>query len=114
MAYDVQLLATESININNETKVNFMMEVEEQAINLTEAVKKSVEKFLSLSETQGVTNLHDMVLEQIEPSLFKAVIEHCKYNQSKAAILLGLSRGTCRMKLKKYFDDQYCGSRSEG
>ena len=90
-----------------------MVEVEEQAINLSEAVKKSVENFLSLPETQGVTNLHDMVLEQIEPALFKSVIEHCKYNQSKAAILLSLSRGTCRMKLKKYFDDLYCGSRSE-
>jgi len=91
-----------------------MMEVEAQAVNLSEAVRKSLENFLSLPETQGVTNLHDMVLEQVEPALFKAVIEHCKYNQSKAAILLGLSRGTCRMKLKKYFDDQYCGSRSEG
>jgi len=90
-----------------------MVEVEAQAINLAETVKKTVENFLSLPETQGVTNLHDMVLEQIEPALFKSVIEHCKYNQSKASILLGLSRGTCRMKLKKYFDDQYCGSRSE-
>tara|TARA_R110000868_G_scaffold164876_1_gene397829 strand:- start:233 stop:505 length:273 start_codon:yes stop_codon:yes gene_type:complete len=89
------------------------MKVEEKAINLSEAVKKSVENFLSLPETQGVTNLHDMVLEPIEPALFKSVIEHCKYNQSKAAIVLGLSRGTCRMKLKKYFDDQYCGSRAE-
>ena len=89
------------------------MDIEEQAINLSEVVKKAVENFLSLPETHGITNLHDMVLEQIEPALFKSVIEHCKYNQSKAAILLGLSRGTCRMKLKKYFDDQYCGSRSE-
>ena len=90
-----------------------MMELEEQAMNLSEAVKKSIENFLSLPETQGVTNLHDMVLEQMEPALFKSVIEHCKYNQSKAATLLGLSRGTCRMKLKKYFDDKYCGSRAE-
>ncbi len=88
-----------------------MVTVEAQAINLAETVKKTVDNYLALSETQGVTNLYDMLLEQIEPSLFKAVIEHCKYNQSKAAILLGLSRGTCRTKLTKYFDDQYCGSR---
>ena len=90
-----------------------MMEVEEQAINLSEAVKKSVENFLSLPEAQGVTNLRDMVLEQVESALLKSAIEHCKYNQSRAATLLGLSRGTCRMKLKKYFDDKYCGSRAE-
>jgi Fis family transcriptional regulator len=90
-----------------------MMEVEERKINLSESVTQSIKKFLSLPETQGVTNLHDMVLEQVEPALLKAVIEHCKYNQSKAAVLLGISRGTCRMKLKKYFDDKYCGSRAE-
>lgn len=90
-----------------------MVAVEEHSMSLAETVKKSVEDFLSLPETQGVTNLYDMVIEQIEPSLFKAVIEHCKYNQSKAAILLGVSRGTCRTKLTKYFDDQYCGTRSE-
>jgi len=89
-----------------------MIAVEAQAVHLAETVKKTVENFLSLPETEGVTNLYDMVLEQMEPALFKSVIEHCKYNQSKAATLLGLSRGTCRMKLKKYFDDQYCGSRS--
>jgi DNA-binding protein Fis len=88
-----------------------MVTVEAQVINLAETVKKTVGNYLELSETQGVTNLYDMVLEQIEPSLFKAVIEHCKYNQSKAAMVLGLSRGTCRTKLIKYFDEQFCGHR---
>ncbi len=85
--------------------------VEAPAINLAETVKQTVSDYLKLSDVQGVTNLYDMVLEQIEPSLFKAVIEHCKYNQSKAAMVLGLSRGTCRTKLIKYFDEQYCGRR---
>jgi len=89
------------------------MKIEERAMNLSEAVTKSVNNFLSLPEAQGVTNLRDMVLEQVESALLKSAIEHCKYNQSKAANLLGLSRGTCRMKLKKYFDDKYCGSRAE-
>jgi len=71
----------------NETKVNFMMEVEAQTINLSEAVKQSVENFLSLPETQGVTNLHDMVLEQVEPALFKAAIQHCKLNSRQKLYL---------------------------
>lgn len=90
-----------------------MVKIEEKAMNLSEVVQKIVGNFLSLPETQGITNLYDMVLEQVEPALFQAVIEHSKYNQSKAAALLGISRGTCRLKLKKYFDDKYCGSREE-
>ena len=55
--------------------------------------------------------LHDLILEEFEPSLYKIVMEHCKYNQSRAANVLGVSRGTLRTKLKRYFDDRYIGTR---
>ena len=66
----------------------------------------------SMSGT-SVVNLHAMVLEQIEPPLLQAAMERCKYNQSRAAKLLGISLGTCRKLLIKYFDEQYCGHRTE-
>lgn len=40
-------------------------------------------------------------------------MERYKYNQSRAAKALGISRGTFRMLLMKYFGDKYCGHRSE-
>ena len=40
-------------------------------------------------------------------------MENCRYNQSRAAIVLGVSRGTLRTKLKRYFDDQYVGTRGK-
>lgn len=66
-------------------------------------------------ETSGknIIDLHQMVIEQIEPPLLRAVMERYKYNQSRAAKALGISRGTFRMLLFKYFDDQYCGHRPE-
>jgi Fis family transcriptional regulator len=54
-----------------------------------------------------------MVLEQIEPPLLQAVMEKYKYNQSRAANALGISRGTFRALLFKYFDEKYCGRRLE-
>lgn len=45
--------------------------------------------------------------------LYKAVMEHCRYNQSRAAIILGISRGTLRKMLAYYFDDPYVGTREE-
>lgn len=78
----------------------------------SETVRQLIEKHIEMAGN-GVTDLHQLVIEQIEPPLLKAVMEKCKYNQSRAAKLLGISRGTFRSLLIKYFDSQYCGSRSE-
>ena len=38
-------------------------------------------------------------------------MEMTRYNQSKAARVFGVSRGTLRTKLKRYFDDEFIGTR---
>ncbi len=81
--------------------------------SLQELLTQQVHQYLAEMKDKNITDLHSTVLEQVEEPLFKAMIEHSKYNQSKAAEILGLSRGTLRTKLKHYFDDQYCGAREE-
>ena len=81
--------------------------------SLNDAVAHSVQSYFSELKGCEPVELYDLVLEEVETPLFKAVMEHCKYNQSKAAMMLGISRGTLRTKLRKYFDDQYVGSRDE-
>ena len=56
-------------------------------------------------------NLYQLVIEEIEGPLFRTVMELTRYNQSKAARVLGVSRGTLRTKLKLYFDDEFIGTR---
>lgn len=46
-------------------------------------------------------------LKQLEAEYIEYVLILAKYNQSKAAKMLGLSRGCVRMKLKEYFQDKY-------
>jgi Fis family transcriptional regulator, factor for inversion stimulation protein len=58
-------------------------------------------------------NLYQLILEEIEAPLFRAVMELTRYNQSKAARVLGVSRGTLRTKLKYYFDDEFIGTRED-
>ena len=90
--------------------------IEEQAIEflpLADKVSSLIKHYMESMGSTSVVNLHAMVLEQMEPPLLKAVMEQCKYNQSRAAKLLGISRGTCRKLLIKYFDEQYCGHRAE-
>ena len=46
--------------------------------------------------------LYDLVLGEVEQPLFKAVMEYTHGNQSQAAGILGINRGTLRKKLKTY------------
>ena len=56
-------------------------------------------------------NLYELVMEAVEAPLFRTVMETTRYNQSRAARVLGVSRGTLRTKLKHYFDDEFIGTR---
>lgn len=47
-------------------------------------------------------DLYDLVLGEVEQPLFKAVMDYTQGNQSQAACILGINRGTLRKKLKCY------------
>jgi Fis family transcriptional regulator, factor for inversion stimulation protein len=55
-----------------------------------------------LKNVDQPADVYNMVLAQIEPPVLESIMEFTRGNQSKAAILLGLSRGTLRKKLKQY------------
>lgn len=83
-----------------------------ESTSLAESVRSLIKSYFETVENKNeITNLHQMVLEAIEPPMLRAVMEKCKYNQSRAAQLLGISRGTCRSMLIKYFDTHYCSRR---
>ena len=47
-------------------------------------------------------DLYDLVIGEVERPLFKAVLDFTDGNQSQAAGILGINRGTLRKKLKTY------------
>lgn len=47
-------------------------------------------------------DLYELVMGEVERPLFKAVMEYTDGNQSQAAGILGINRGTLRKKLKTY------------
>jgi Fis family transcriptional regulator len=47
-------------------------------------------------------DLYDLVIGEVERPLFKAVMDYTQGNQSQAAGILGLNRGTLRKKLRMY------------
>ena len=47
-------------------------------------------------------DLYEFVLSEVEEPLFRAVMDYTNGNQSQAAGILGINRGTLRKKLKTY------------
>jgi len=47
-------------------------------------------------------DLYDFVMGEVERPLFKAVMDYTDGNQSQAAGILGINRGTLRKKLRSY------------
>jgi Fis family transcriptional regulator, factor for inversion stimulation protein len=79
---------------------------------LSQHVVGAVKGYLSAVTSKNANlNLYQLIVEEVEAPLFRTVMELTRYNQSKAARVLGVSRGTLRTKLKRYFDDEFIGTR---
>jgi len=79
---------------------------------LSHQVINAVKGYLtSVGNKDANLNLYQLIVEEVEAPLFRTVMELTRYNQSKAARVLGVSRGTLRTKLKRYFDDEFIGTR---
>ena len=44
--------------------------------------------------------LYDMVMREVEEPLFRAVLAYAQGNQTRAALILGMTRATLRKKLR--------------
>ena len=86
-----------------------LQDIQQQAATLSGHVSQAVKLHLGMVGNKSVAlNLYQLIIEDIEAPLFRTVMELTRYNQSKAA---RVSRGTLRTKLKRYFDDEFIGTR---
>jgi len=66
---------------------------------------QAVEALQSYFETLNghkPAHLYELVMREVEEPLFKVVMDHVHGNQSRAATILGINRGTLRKKLKEF------------
>ena len=70
--------------------------------SVRESVKRAMEQYFEHLDGQQPVDVYTMVLSQVEPPLLEQVMRYTRNNQSRAAAMLGLNRGTLRKKLKQY------------
>lgn len=78
----------------------------EQALGFVKPLRDSAEEafseyFNSLNGHAPV-EFYQTVLKEVEEPLFQVVMTYTRGNQSRAADILGINRGTLRKKLKTY------------
>ena len=66
------------------------------------SVTSAIELYLGDMNGHRVNDLYHVVMHEVEPAILSVVMEYVAGNQSQAAELLGISRGTLRKKLKEY------------
>lgn len=88
----------------NGPECNLAIDLQEQdyQVSLSQAVETSVSNYLIAMQGQDLTNLYDILLQEVEAPLLTVVMRQTAFNQSRAAKMLGLNRGTLRKKLKRY------------
>ena len=69
---------------------------------LRECVRSAVANYFDQLDGHSTSGLHRLVLGEVEVPLLEAVLSYTEGNQSKAAEVLGINRGTLRKKLKEY------------
>ena len=89
------------------TSDNFMVAVtnaQSQQVNkpLRDSVKLSIKNYLLQLDGQDVNDLYELVLAEVEHPMLDMVMQYTRGNQTRAANMLGINRGTLRKKLKQY------------
>lgn len=69
---------------------------------IRQCVRESLDAYFHQLDGYECAGLYKMVLTEVEVPLLEVVLRQCGGNQTKAADILGINRGTLRKKLQFY------------
>lgn len=62
-------------------------------------VRRKVLEYVETMDGHAITNLHELTVNLVEEALLKVVLQITDGNQSEAAAMLGINRGTLRTRM---------------
>lgn len=69
---------------------------------IADCVRRTLNRYFRDLDGQKPNTVYDMVLRNVEQSMFETVMRHADGNQTLAAEMLGINRNTLRRKLTEY------------
>ena len=74
----------------------------QSSMTLAQAVESALQDYITSLNGETPTRLHEMVIYEVEKSLFESVMKLAEGNQTRAAEMLGINRNTLRTRLSKF------------
>ena len=78
------------------------LKVNGKGVPLRSQAEEALQSYFETLNGHKPAHLYELVMRQVEEPLFKVVMSHVHGNQSRAATILGINRGTLRKKLKEF------------
>jgi Fis family transcriptional regulator len=78
------------------------LKVNGKGVPLRTHAEDALQSYFETLNGHKPAHLYDLVMREVEEPLFKVVMGHVQGNQSRAATILGINRGTLRKKLKEF------------
>jgi Fis family transcriptional regulator len=78
------------------------LKVNGRGVPLRSQAEEALQSYFETLNGHKPAHLYDLVMREVEEPLFKVVMDHVQGNQSRAATILGINRGTLRKKLKEF------------
>ncbi|HET7203086.1 MAG TPA: helix-turn-helix domain-containing protein [Steroidobacteraceae bacterium] len=73
-----------------------------RSVPLRSLTEQALDDYFTSLNGHAPGHLYDLVMREVEEPLFRAVLDYSDGNQSRAADILGINRGTLRKKLRVY------------
>jgi Fis family transcriptional regulator len=73
-----------------------------RSVPLRSHTEQALDNYFTSLNGHAPGHLYELVMREVEEPLFRTVLDYAEGNQSRAADILGINRGTLRKKLKTY------------
>jgi Fis family transcriptional regulator len=98
-----EMLEQKNMAVNLSTTTISAQTHEPTKMPLRDSVELAIRNFLNqVPSEQKLDDLYNLVMNEVEAPFFDVVMQYSRGNQTKAARIMGINRGTLRKKLKQY------------
>ncbi len=86
---------------NSRARKDSVARVNGRDVPLRNHAERALNDYFASLNGHKPAQLYDLVIREVEEPLFRAVLDYADGNQSRAAGILGINRGTLRKKLRQ-------------